>query len=193
MPIRPNRPGRVLVVAALLLTGCAAEEKFSEVGPDLGLATTAVPATTATTLPALVPYAGDGFSISLPGPAKVDKQTTPSANGPIEVTIATVEGKDNAYGVAYNSVPTGKADLDAAARGTAEGVKGTLTDVKTVTYKGHPARDFRVAKAQNGLATVFARVLFVKKRIIIVQAVFGGDLTAPPNDLYQQVLASLVV
>lgn len=185
MNLSTVRYGRGVLVGAVVLAGCGgAASKFEAVGSELDAPSTA------TTVPALVPYVGDGFSVSLPGPAKVDKQTTQSAAGPIEVTfVIASQGASNAYSVSHNAVPATGFDLDAAATGAATGVQGNLADVRPVTYKGYQGRDFRVTKVK-GRATVFGRVLLVKKRAFFVQAVLDGDQSAPP-DLYRQVIESL--
>jgi len=145
--------------------------------------------TTTTAPAALVPFAGEGFTISLPGQGAVQKKTIPSAAGPIELSLVTVTRGFDAYNITYNTVAARRPDLDAAARGAASGAQGTLTDVRPVTYKGFTGRDFRVARAHNDI-TVFVRILIVKQRLFQIQGAFQGDLTAPPDGLYQQVLAS---
>ena len=205
------RVGSMLLVAAILLTGCRAHDTFVAVAADIepppttAGAPTAAPVTTASPVataaptapppaarPGLVPYSAGWFTISLPGPGEVDRQTVPSAVGPIELTIVSVITSTSGYGVAYNVAPLSSIDLDGAARGAAAGVRGKLTEVKPITYKGRPARDFRVVGAQGGVATVFGRVIDVNQRALQIQAVFkGGNLNAPPDGVYSQVLASL--
>ena len=178
------------VTVALCGCGAGAEEEFVPVGRDLG-APTPTTAAPPTTLPPLAPYAGGWFTIALPGEATVEKETAETAAGPAEVTIAQVSGSGYGYSVAYGVVPGSGFDLNGAARGAANAVQGQVTDLSPVTYKGNKGLDYRVADAKGGQATLFARVIQVKRRYLQVQAVFEGRLSAPPNDLYRQVLESL--
>ena len=179
-----RRTGLSLLVTALVLTGCASEKKFSPVGLDLS------PEVTATTLPALVTNTGDGFTISLPSQGTLKKETVASGAGALEMTYLTASsGIDNHYTVGYFAAPASGFDLEAAAQGVATSAEGKVAELGKVTYKGHDGRDFRVSQAK-GKATVFGRVMKVKKRIFIVQAVIIGDVpTMPPT--YIQILESL--
>ena len=179
-----------VVAAGLALAGCGAEREFVEVGRDLGEPV----ATTATTLPALVSHPGGWFTISLPGQGKVETQTAQTAAGPVDISVLTVASDENGYAVSHHDVPKGGYDLNGAAKGAAAEVKGTLTDLSPVSYKGNSGLDFRVAGAAEGKGTVFSRIIVVKKKKTIhIQAVFAGDLRTPPNDLYRQVLESLTL
>jgi hypothetical protein len=200
MDLHSMRRGRALLLATVLLAGCGgAEDTFAPVGPDVGTPETALSPTTltATTLaptttapPALVRYVGDGYTISLPGKGELQKQTVQTPAGPVEASIVMVDlGDDSGYSVVSNAVPASGWDLDGAARGAATSAEGTLSDVSKVTYKGSTGRDYRISRAQDQ-RTIFSRMLIVKKKSILVQAVLNGDLRTPPPT-YTQVLESL--
>ena len=180
--------------AALVLAGCGAEDKVRPtVSPDVGPSSTisVSPATTATTAATLVPYVGDGFTILLPAPVELEKETVQTAAGPIEANIVTAPQGDNLYGVTSADTGVRPFDLDNAARESASRAGGPLTDLRRITYKGHPGREFRVPVTKGPeTATLFARAVLVKKRVYIMNAIYPGALTAPPP-LYRQMVESL--
>lgn len=185
------RGSRVLL-AGLFLVGCSPKENFEPVGPDPGGASSAPLTSTTTSPPALVPYVGNGFSILLPGPALVEKETTNLGTAPAQYTTVSEKSSGNLYSLTYFARPPGF-DQDDQARKMAEASGGTLADLRTVRFKGSPGRDFRIAqvKTKDGMITFFNRTLLVKGRIYLVQAVFqGGEVTVAP-DPYSQVVESL--
>ena len=182
--------GHVLVAGALL-AGCTSQERLRSASPEIGTATTAAPAPTTTSPPALVPYAGDGFTILLPGPAVVEKGTANQGATPVEYTTVTAKVGSDPWSVTSFVRPPGF-DQDDQARKVAEATGGTMADLRTVTVKGFRGRDFRVTQVKTieGMSTIFNRSLLVKGRIYLVQAFLGGDHSTPPG-VYRQVLESL--
>ena len=181
------------LVAGLLLVGCSSQETFEPVGPNLSPATTAPQTPRAVSPPALVPYVGDRFTILLPGPGLVEKDIANQGAAPVEYTTVTGKSPGHSYSVTYFARPQGF-DQDDQARKAAEVSGGTLVDLRSVSFKGHRGRDFRIAqvKTNEGMITFFNRSLLVKGRIYLVQATYGGDVTAAP-DLYRQVVESLTL
>ena len=173
--------------AATILAGCGAQEKFESVGADLGPTT----APTASTVPApvLIPYVGEGFTILLPGPGELERETSTGADKFVYTTV-TEKRSGHLFSITYFPRPRGF-DQDLAAR-RMEVTGGTLADLRTISFKGFPGRDFRLAKvdATDGLRTQFQRSLLVKGRIYLVGARYPDGLTAPP-DLFRQVVDSL--
>ncbi len=180
-----------LVGAALVLAlgGCTA------VVPGTGTLAGSVPSTVAASptvrtpsgsgsgRAGLVRFRGNGFSILLPGAPARDEVPVTAAGGKITVTahLLTVEiDRSHGYAFAYADYPQHAAlTLEGAVRGAAAKVGGTAVDIKAVTYRGAPGRDFRVESA-NGF-TLFSRILVVDRRMYQLEFVEQGFAgTVPP-------------
>jgi hypothetical protein len=141
------------------------------------------PSTARTTIGrGMIPYKGDRFTVLLPGKPVKSSQRAASAAGPVKITILLVQKDGSAFNVAYSDFPAGaQIDVTDAARGSAGGIKGQLTDVKHVTYRGMPAVDFRIINGLGGTVTGFARDVVVVKRVYqLFVIVFGADVKTPP-------------
>ena len=185
MTARHRAAALTVGLALLLETGCAKTTSGSgthATTPASGRPSSA-PSTAATTGSGLVPYKGDHFTVSMPGTPVKSSQPLSTAAGPVELIVLTVEKDDSAFLVGYTDYPAGmQLDLNGAARGSANNMKGQLADVKRVTYRGAPAVDFRVVKA-GGSATGFQRVFVVDGRLYELLAVVPGpDVKIPPAE-----------
>lgn len=124
--------GRVLV-AGVLLAGCTSQERLRSVSPELGTATKAAPA--------LVPYAGDGLTILLPGPAVVEKRTANQGATPVEYTTVTAKLGSDPWSVISFARPPGF-DQDDQAQKMAEATGGTMAELlllrRFIWGPGHP-------------------------------------------------------
>jgi hypothetical protein len=170
-------------LALLLTSACASTTSGSgsSATSTAGGRSSSTPSTAATTQSGLVPYKGDRFSVSMPGTPVKSSQRVSTPAGPVKLISLTVEKSDKAFIVGYTDYPTGTSiDLNGAAQGAAKNVNGRLADLQQVTYRGMPALDFRVVKAQ-GRATLFQRVLAVNNRLYqLLVAVPGPDVKTPP-------------
>jgi Rieske Fe-S protein len=139
------------------------------------------PSTARTTI-GMIPYDGDRFTVLMPGKPVKSSQRATSAAGPVKITILLVQKDSSAFNVAYTDFPTGaQVDVTDAARGSAGGMKGQLTDVKHVTYRGRPAVDFRIINGLGGTVTGFARDVVVVNRVYqLFVIVLGSDVKTPP-------------
>lgn len=189
----PRRRAAALTagLTLLLTAGCTTTTKGSGTPatspsgtPSSGTQSSGTQSSTATTSGnGLVPYKGDHFTVSMPGPPSKSNEQISTAAGPAGLTLLTVEKDGNTFFVAYADLPAGtKFDLNGAARGAAQNAKGQLVDVKHTTYRGAPAVDFRIANA-GGQGTGFQRVLYTDNRLYELLAVVPGtDVKAPPDE-----------
>lgn len=140
---------------------------------------------------------GEGFSVKMPGDPKRSTQTVRTAAGPVVLTAYVTQGGEEGFSISVATLPAGvEGDLDGAVRGAADNVSGTAKKTVKTTYQGFPARDARIADAEdeNGNeGTVFARVILAKGRLYQLQFVQeGADVKRPPA-AYQAFLASLKI
>jgi hypothetical protein len=145
---------------------------------------------------ALEPFRATGFSVDLPCRPKPVSRTQHTSLGSVTVVGYACAAGGDGYGVAATTVPgrhSGTVDITAAAKGAANNLGGTATDLTTTTYQGHPAADLRVPNARAGTrpVTVFMRVIDTGSTLYELQyQQDGGNVPAPPAN-YAAFLASL--
>lgn len=140
---------------------------------------------------------GEGFTIAMPGNPRREVITAQTPAGPAPITAYITEGRTSGFSMSVLKVPTGvKSDLDAAVKGAASSVRGTLQSTTPTTYQGFPARDARITNARDGSGisgTVFARVIEAKGRIFQLQFVIGEANVRTPPTAYTQFISSLKI
>ena len=135
---------------------------------------------------------GDGFSVRMPG--GMPRRTVigaRSAAGRVRVTAYVSQR----FSVSVARLPEGvRGDLDAAVRGAAANVDGTLEQTVRTTYRGFPARDARISRARDRsgrTGTVFARVILARGRLLQLGYVSDEDRATAAPAAYRTFLSSL--
>ena len=140
---------------------------------------------------------GEGFSVKMPGSPKRQVITAQTAAGPVPITAYITEGGEEGFSMSVLKLPKGvRGDLDSAVKGAASSVQGTLKDSRATRHQGFPARDARIANAEdkNGnKGTVFARVILARGRVFQLQFVTGGGDVKSPPAAYTSFVSSLKI
>ncbi len=127
------------LVLALALGGCGDDD-----GPETSAQGTPAPAVRQGPF-VLAPFAADGFSVTMPTDPERISRVLPYAGGVAEQVGYTAVNENTGYTVLIDTYPEGtKLDLDESARTAGASVGGTVEDVVSTTYRGQPARDFRI-------------------------------------------------
>jgi hypothetical protein len=133
-----------------------------------------------------VKYAPDDgkFSALFPTQPEVTTQTIPTAAGTIPYTtcMSEIEGGAVAYGVAFNDYPETvlQADvekvLDGGRDGAKANLKGEIVSETSMTFAGHPAREFTIAGDVEGQKLLYhTRIVLIGTRLYQLQIVRVGD------------------
>ena len=127
---------------------------------------------------------GNGFSVRIPGKPERKVVAAETSAGAVPVITYISTGDPDGVSLSVLRVPEKvKADLDAAMKGIATNVKGTLTNHTKTTYQGFEARDALIKNARDAdgnKGTVFARVIFAKGRVFQLQYATDGAVTTAP-------------
>ena len=136
---------------------------------------------------------GNGFSVKIPGKPERKVIAAETSEGAVPVITYISTGDPDGISLSVLRVPEKvKPDLDAAMKGIATNVKGTLTNHTKTTYQGFDSRDavIRNARGDDGdKGTVFARVILAKGRVYQLQYATEGTATAAP--VFRRFAASL--
>ncbi len=123
------------------------------------------------------PFASDAgnFRIMLPGVPQEQTMQVPSAIGPLQVYLYSVDQDGNIWVVIYNDYPEqiAKADpdqvLERTLKRTVANTKGTLVSKKDIKLDGFPGKEFEATvpslDQEGGTLTQRARTYLVKKRL----------------------------
>ncbi|MFL6156707.1 MAG: hypothetical protein ACJ72D_11475 [Marmoricola sp.] len=178
-----------LVLAAGVLAGCGGgtTESFSP-GPADPVSST----TPGAALGTLTRLKADGYTVRLPGTATRREQDVPTKLGNTHVVLYSAPAPNgNVFVVGLTEFPNTavaiKNGLDGAIPGAAATIGGTVRDVRTLTFKGHQAREGRYIGSGGGIdLTVFALVAEVDNKLFQLQYVVRGkDLTVKPPEFDQ--------
>ena len=155
----------VLAVASLTAVACSSDSR----------STTPTPFT-----------AEDGrFSAEFPGTPKRDQQQVSAAGLDLVVVLYATETDDESVMVGYTDYPVGMTSegvLDAAAQGSAQNVKGTITGKTDVTFLGHPAKDVTVTTDD---ALINERLFLVDNRMYTLLGVAKDSRPASYDHLLE--------
>ena len=149
----------VVVVLAVLLTGCGKKEEIKETWVEFT-------------------SKEGGFSVLMPKEPTMRKQTAP---GSVEVCMFIAEYPVVAYGVRYNDLPGKVADpekaLDDGCAGAVRSSGGMLLTEKKISLDGYPGREIRIKTRDNIIYT--ARIYVVGQRFYqtIVTVPEGMDIS----------------
>lgn len=140
---------------------------------------------------------GEGFTVQMPGNPKRSVITAQTPAGPVPITAYISEGGEEGFSMSSLKIPAGvQGDLDGAVRGAASQVEGTVRSSVKTTHQSFPARDARIADAEdaNGRkGTVFLRVILAKGRVFQLQFVTAGGDVPAPTSAYRAFVASLKI
>ncbi len=130
---------------------------------------------------------GNGFSVKIPGKPERKVIAAETSEGAVPVITYISTGDPDGISLSVLRVPEKvKPDLDAAMKGIATNVKGTLTNHTKATYRGFESRDAVIKDARgegdddDDQGTVFARVILAKGRVYQLQYATDGAATTAP-------------
>jgi hypothetical protein len=123
-----------------------------------------------------------GFSITMPDPTTQTKKTLKTASGPLQVTVISAEGRDDAlFVVSYSDYPendlktgTPEERLEHARKGAVNHAKGKLRSDKPLEMNGHPGREIVIEKDGNVIAKM--RLYLVGRRLYQVMVLGNGPV-----------------
>lgn len=114
------------------------------------------------------------FAVMMPGAPAYQKSTQPTALGPIDMHLFTIENRQNAYIVMYSDYPEAvtktpvESLLDGGRNGALASTKGTLINEQNLSLDGFPGREINVNLPDRGLMKL--RVFMVRQRLFQVMA-----------------------
>lgn len=132
------------------------------------------------------------FRAEFPAQPKESVQSIDTDLGPIPYTtyMAELAGGNVAFGVAFNDYPQDvlQADpekvLDGGRDGAKENLGGELVSETSMTYKGHPAREFTILSDGLGQRLFYhTRVFLIGTRLYQIQVVRVGDAPVDVADV----------
>jgi hypothetical protein len=124
----------------------------------------------------LGPLAAEGFSVTMPTDPQRLSRPLVYAGGVAEQVGYTAINENSGYTVLIDTYPEGtKLDLDESARTAGASLGGTVEDVVSSTFRGQPARDFRIVGTGGTARPV----------VILVRILLGSD-----NRLFQLLYSS---
>ncbi len=138
---------------------------------------------------------GDGFSVNMPGKPTRKVVSVPTPAGPQQLTVYISKTSSEAFEISSARLSAGEGfNLDAAVRGEAANVQGTLRSVLTTTYQRFQTRDARITAQSNGTpVSIFERTILAKGEYFNLQYLRqGADIKSPPA-AYTTFLASLKI
>jgi hypothetical protein len=115
------------------------------------------------------------FAVLMPGSPTYEKKSQPTAMGPIDMHMFTIETRQNAYIVMYSDYPEmilkAPADkvLDGGRDGAVANTKGKLVSDQSLSLDGFPGREFVIEIPGKGLMKL--RAYLVRQRLFQVMAV----------------------
>lgn len=147
--------------------------------------------------PTVATLEGEGFTIAMPGTPRREVITAQTSAGPAPITAYLSERGQDEFLLSVLQIPKGvKSDLEAAVKGAAASVRGTLQSTTAATYQGFPARDARITNARDAsgnTGTVFARVIAANGRIFQLRFVMGEANVRTPPTAYTAFVSSLKI
>lgn len=128
------------------------------------------------------------FEARLPGAPEKQLQQTPTAAGPMDMVMQSVQAGSAFFAIAYSdmsaeAIPGFNLDagLDGARNGAINNVGGTLVSEQQIQFAGHPARAFTAkASVEGHELTVEARIFFVLPRFYQLMVVYPASETTVP-------------
>jgi hypothetical protein len=119
--------------------------------------------------------ADGNFAVMMPGTPAYEKKSQPTALGPIDMHMFTIESRQNAYIVMYSDYPEAvtkapvESLLDGGRNGALASTRGKLIGEQGLFLDGFPGREINVEIPGKGLMKL--RVFMVHQRLFQVMAV----------------------
>lgn len=127
---------------------------------------------------------GEGFTISMPGTPGHDKDTVPSAAGPLPIHLYTLSEGYEGFITGYTEYPdyiftsANPEDLmDSAQNGAISNVQGEVTSQRSITLDGNPGREIVGTSPSKNIAFT-VRIYLVRPRMyMLLYTQYGKEKT----------------